>query len=57
MSDNDNAANEDNASFSTFLNFGDDVENLLQDGLLDDSTSQWDPMVTVSLICKFLFVT
>ena len=56
MRDNDNAAKEDN-DFSTFLNLGDYVENLLQDGLLDNSTSQWDPMVTVSLICKFLFVT
>ena len=56
MSDNDNAANEDNASLFTFSNLGDDVEILLLDGLLDHSTSQRDPMVTVSLICKFLFV-
>ena len=56
MSDNDNAANEDNASFFTFLNLGDADETLLLDGPLDHSTSERDPIVTVSLIYKFLFV-
>ena len=57
MRDNDNAAKEENDLFSTFLNFGDEVESLLQDDMLDNSTLQMDPMVTVSLIRKFLSVT
>ena len=57
MRDNDNAAKEENDCFSTFSNFGDEVESLLQDDMLDDSTLQMDPMVTVSLIRKFLSVT